>query len=740
MKNKKLILILLTLVGITHLQSQTIQNTLKQIRSKKYDEAAPFLLSAESFANRNTEVLYALSLFYSAPTNYQNLAKAAYYFRDASLAFYQTPVKEKKELKNEFKIDEEALLKTENQLAKNIYKYFAKEGDLYSLREFYKIFPNYQVYETRGKKDWEIAEEGEKLRLEEGYKPELEKTYRSFIKKSGPKEIAMTALQVLAGSRIIKRDWEGAVAIFEKYRSEFPPEDYRVDKIISLLRENLPEPNIVSISPRINSSGDNYAPVLSADEKTIYFCGRNRKDNLGNEDIFSSAFENGEWSKPVLVKGLNRKKENEAPLAISPDNKILITYKKGDLWFSSANSEKGWNEPKPINSINTPEFTEIDATFSADGKVMLFASDREGNLGTFHHMGEKFNGSYMGNLDIYLSKRINDSTWSKPVNLGKSINTNLCERSPYLHPDGKTLYFSSAGHGSLGRLDVFKSTRLSDTSWTRWSEPVNLGKTLNTIDDDFDYKFTADGKKAIFTTTDKGRIYITVINLPERKKITSTRLLVNVTDSLTGKPLVSSVVIKNSTDKSAISNGKTNNAGWMATKIPAEKQISIVAEAPDYYVSTDVFDTYNLRDTAQITRYLRLSPKNILQVNMDEVEDHPVTITLKNILFDYNLADLKAESFPELDKLVNFLKLYPDVYIIISGHTDNTGEKDYNKKLSARRANSVKNYLVKKGCYESHLRTAGYGDERPVDTNDTDEGRENNRRVELSISMEGFAE
>jgi len=739
---KSYLIIIVCIASFSELSAQTIQKSIKQIKTKQYNEAASFLLPIENKNDRNIEDLYALSLFYAAPHNYQNKAKAVYYFRDANLAYLQTSVKEKKYLKKEFKIDSEAIRKTGNQIAKTVYSYFASEGDLSALREFNAIFPDYAMSESKATKDWEIAIEGEKLKLELGYNAELEKEYKAFIKRAAPKEIALTALQVLASPLIHKKDWEAAMILFEKYQAKFPAQDYRIAKTIDLLKEKGDDIKIKSISDIINSSGDNYAPVISVDEKKLFFCGRNRKDNLGNEDIFQSNFENDNWKKPELIKGMNKRRENEAPLCISPDNKMLITYKKGDLWYCTQNSDLSWSEPKPFININTRQFVEIDASLSADGKALFFASDREGNIGTFHHLGDLFNGGFMGNMDIWVSIKNKDSIWGKPINIGKAINSNLCERSPFMHSDMKTLYFSSANYGSLGGLDVYKSTRLSDTSWTQWSEPVNLGKSINTAFDDFDYKFSADGKKAIFTANKKESVYIAVMELPEIQKIVNVNLNVNVNDSITNAPVKAIITIKNLTDNVNLATLKTNNFGQISLTIPADKQIGINAEAPEYHQASDRFDTYNLRNSVQIVRNIRMRPvsTDFLIVDMDNIEEEPVTITLNNILFDYNLYEIKPQSFPELDRLVNFLKQYPDVYIIISGHTDNVGENDYNKKLSENRAISVKQYLLRKGCNEKHFKTAGFGEERPVDTNETPEGRLKNRRVELLISANGFVE
>jgi len=733
-------IVLFFILFLNDLHAQTIKKSIAFLRNKKYDNAAPALLSAESQNIKKIEVLYGLSLLYAAPNKYQNFGKAAYYFRDATILFTQTTAKERTVLKKDFSIDLTALKRTEMQIARATYNYFAIEGSLSTLKEFYKIFPDYQPKESVAKKDWDIATEGEKLKLHTGFNSALANEYQAFICKAAPKEIAFATLQVLVSPKITKKDWDGAIKIYKEYQDEFR-NDNRIAKVIATLKEKSDNNIIKSISDNINSSGNNYAPVLSPDEKKLYFCGRNRVDNLGNEDIFESSFIGDDWSKPVLLKGINTSAENEAPLTISPDNKILITYKKGDLWYSTRNADSSWSEPRSIKEINTKEFVEIDASFSPDGKALFFASDREGNIGTFHHLGEPFNGGIMGNMDIYVSTKINDTTWSTPINLGKTINSNLCERSPFLHPDMKTLYFSSANYGSLGGLDVYKSTRLSDTSWTLWSEPVNLGKNINSVADDFDYKFSADGSKAIFAANNHDKIYIATIELPKKKKqIILVKLLVNVKDSTTNKNLTASVAFQNLTDQVQLSTLITDSLGNTKFSVPVGKLIGVYVSATGYNPASLQIDTHNIMDSATLHREIKLLPIQQASTfaNIEEIKQHPVTITLNNILFDFDLSSLKPESFPELDRLVAFVKLYPEIFIVISGHTDNIGDEIYNKNLSENRTISVKNYLVENGCNEKHLKSVGYGKERPIATNSTAEGRKKNRRVELNISVNGF--
>ena len=196
------------------------------------------------------------------------------------------------------------------------------------------------------------------------------------------------------------------------------------------------------------------------------------------------------------------------------------TYGEFDIYLAEKDS-LSWRMthlPYPINT----KYHEESGNLTSDGKALLFTSDRPGGIGAYVPINQYFyHGSVMGNMDIYISF-LTDSGWSKPINLGPTINTPYAERAAYLHPDGKTLYFSSNGHAGLGRLDVFKSVRLREDSWTEWSEPVNLGKEINTANDDWGYNIDIKGDSAFFAINDApdgyGNWDIYSVTLPKNAK------------------------------------------------------------------------------------------------------------------------------------------------------------------------------------------------------------------------------
>ncbi|MCQ2345585.1 MAG: OmpA family protein [Paludibacteraceae bacterium] len=251
----------------------------------------------------------------------------------------------------------------------------------------------------------------------------------------------------------------------------------------------------------INSDGDEYGPVLSGDGQTLMFCGQYRSNNFGAEDIFVSRRIDGQWTKAKLVSDLATGL-NEAPMSLTIDGTGLLLFQQGRM-FASEIVNGYWSRPSALPDYLTISPYQVDGFLSADGRAFFFAAE------TRTEREEK------SSLNIYVSLLDDNGHWSHPVELGPSINTSGLERSPVLHADGKTLYFSSSSHGSLGALDVYMSTRLDDT-YTNWSEPKNLGLNINTPDNECWYRFSADGQMAYFAAADSRRIHdLYWIQLPE---------------------------------------------------------------------------------------------------------------------------------------------------------------------------------------------------------------------------------
>lgn len=387
-----------------------------------------------------------------------------------------------------------------------------------------------------------------------------------------------------------------------------------------------------SIQPQIlpntinTAIGEEYGPTLTIDDNTLYFVGLNRGETNMSEDIFVSRRDKrtGEWSSAQIVPALSTPYRNEAPTSVSGDGKTMLLFVEGRMCFSQR-GPYGWTEPRPLPSYLQLGNWQADAQISADGSALLFAANYPAE------------GEERASLNIFVSERDEQGRWGKPYSIGSVINTPGMERSPFLHPDMKTLYFSSDKEGTIGDLDVWVTRRLSDTCWTCWSEPENLGPQINTTGRDCWYKISTDGKTAYYAQKNGRRHDIYSITLPEDK---------------------------------------------------------------------------------------RPEPITVLAANE--------AVAINNLLFETGSDVIMPSSLPELKRIAMFIATY-GYKVRLAGHTDNVGQPEANKTLSQARAEAVKRQLVEYGCAAESIKAFGYGDLKPVASNETEEGRAQNRRVEITL-------
>lgn len=265
-----------------------------------------------------------------------------------------------------------------------------------------------------------------------------------------------------------------------------------IKELTSELMSKAPQP----LHGAVNSEkGDEYAPVPSGDGRTLFFAAKNRPENFGGEDVFVSRLTKKGWSEPEIEIDLSHTYGNEAPVSVSPDGNTVLLYQSGILYRADRMAE-GWDITRLPATINGSSW-QADASLAANGRVLFFAAkgrtDREVD----------------SSLNIYVSLMDSNGNWSAPFEIGPAVNTPFDERSPYLHPDMRTLYFSSESHGSLGQMDVFATTRLDD-SFTKWSTPINIGREVNTTGDDWGYKISTDGKTCYFSRRNASQDIYTV--------------------------------------------------------------------------------------------------------------------------------------------------------------------------------------------------------------------------------------
>lgn len=482
----------------------------------------------------------------------------------------------------------------------------------------------------------------------------------------------------------------------------------------------------------VNSDFSELNPLLSPDGKTLYFSRRNHPENIGGvndkEDIwYSELGEDGQWS---LAKNMGPEFNNENPnfinaVSATPDGKSVIIllgnkYQKDGKMSAgvsvSDNLSGTWSPPKPLEIENDYNFNEKANYFMANTRTALLMSvEREDSR---------------GDRDLYVSFQKSDSLWSAPLNLGDMLNTAGEESAPFLASDNKTLYFSSNGFSGFGGADVYMTKRLDDT-WTNWSEPENMGPDINTELNDlfFNIPSTSDyayySREVAIDNADVYRVKLPVFMSPEPIVIVRGKLI----DAKTGEPISAKIIYEKLPDGTEVGVTRSNpETGEYEIHLPGGQLYGVRAEA-DGHISEN--QSLDLKDVKQdgVTRNqdMRLEPIEVAKIEPD------ATINLNNIFFDFDQSTLKSESFPELNRIVTLMGDKPTLEVEISGHADATGPEAYNLGLSERRAKSVVRYLTDKGVSQDRIKVSFFGETKPVESNETREGRRKNRRVEFKI-------
>jgi outer membrane protein OmpA-like peptidoglycan-associated protein len=480
--------------------------------------------------------------------------------------------------------------------------------------------------------------------------------------------------------------------------------------------------NPVSLGDGVNTDADEYFPTLTADGETLVFT-RNEKVFMGDENFYRSALVDGVWQKAVPLEGVNST-DNEGAQAISPDGSWLVftacnrtgdgSQGSCDLYWSQEKST-GWTKPSPFSATINSSTWDSQPTISADGKSIIFSSRRPGGR---------------GKEDLWITQRKANGKWTPPENLGPEINTGGLENTPFLHPDGQTLYFSSDSLPGMGLRDLFVVRRTPDGTW---GKPQNLGYPINTKTDEVALTVSLDGKTAYFASNRPGskKIDIFSFELPEMdrpKPVTYAK--VKVTDANTGNPMIAKLDFTDLKTGEIYMTVNTRKDGSALACLPAGNDYALNVARDRYFFYSENF---NLVDSATFTKPF------LLNVSLMPIPDSTGTtvaapgkaITLRNVFFETGSSTLRPESATELDRLVGLLNQARWLRIQLNGHTDNVGSDASNLNLSEARAKAVYDYLIQKGIKPDRLKYKGFGKSKPVAPNDTDEGRAKNRRTEF---------
>ncbi len=487
------------------------------------------------------------------------------------------------------------------------------------------------------------------------------------------------------------------------------------------------------LDTNVNSDFSEYNPLLSPDGKTLYFSRKNHPENVGGtsdkEDIwYSEQGPDGKWS---LAKNMGPQFNNAQPnfantIAATPDGKSVVMI-LGNKYLEKGKMVAGVSISTKVGGVwSDPKPIEIENDYNYNEKANYFLANTRKSL-----LMSVEREDTQGGRDLYVSFEKDDGTWTQPLNLGKTINTVSEETSPFLASDDKTLYFSSNGFSGYGGSDVYMSKRLDDT-WTNWTSPENLGPDINTKLDDLFFNIPSTSEFAYYSrgitadNSDIFRVKMPMFMTPDPIVIVKGKLI----DAKTGQPIGAKIIYERLSDGKEV--GVTYSdpvTGEYEIHLPGGQQYGFRAEAKDHISENQNLDLRNItKDGAVAVKDITLAP-----IEVALVEENAM-ITLNNIFFDFDKSILKKESFPELNRIVTLMKEKPTMEVEIAGHTDPVGPGLYNMGLSERRAKSVTKYLVDQGISMKRITTSFFGETRLIDTSNTVDGNRKNRRVEFKIS------
>ena len=480
------------------------------------------------------------------------------------------------------------------------------------------------------------------------------------------------------------------------------------------------EYQLVKLDRKVNSRYHDTAPVISPDGQTLYFFIANHPENTfgkdNSQDIWYCEKDgSGQWTQARRMEAPFNKNRFNQVMSISKDgNRLLIRggngkNKKGYSIVTRVNGQ--WQkliplEVKDYDKMNAGRFS--GGFLSYDGNVLLM------------YFSQSERAKYS---DLYVSFKKEGYKFTRPQPLPSNINTRLDEFGPYLTTDDKTMYFASNRPGGLGSMDIYKTSRLDD-SWLKWSDPVNIGEPINTSGFDAYYSVDATGNHGFTTrtyiTADGGSMDILGV-VPKPKPVYKTFVSGFVYNEKTEQPI--EATIEYQLGNNAVKHITTSpEDGFYEFEVSEGGNYSFRINTPGFINTTDNLVAYKAEKDTTIEKNFHLKPLEVgLKVRLDK------------IYFDFDKTTLRSESFDQLDMVAKLMEQNPGLKIEIAGHTDNKGSDVYNKKLSQGRAEAVRSYLMGKWISGKRILANGYGESRPETSNDTDKGRQVNRRVEFKV-------
>lgn len=473
-----------------------------------------------------------------------------------------------------------------------------------------------------------------------------------------------------------------------------------------------------SLGDSINTQWMEYFPSLTADGVLVF----TRRDGGSDENLYRSEFRNGAWEKAQPLQGINTPNYGEAAQAISPDGSWLAltccnredegSQGACDLYWSQLKST-GWTKPVAFSTSLNSAIWESQPSIGADNKTIIFSRGVDGVTPP---------------VALWQTMRVPGGKWDQPAKLPDYINVGGKVQTPFLHPDGQTLYFSADSLPGMGGSDIYLTRKEADGSW---GKPQNLGYPINTKGEEGMLVVSIDGKTAYFASDrpgGKGGLDLYTFDLPEfARPQPVTYAKAKVSNLMTGYPITAKVEFVDLKTGKVFVSSSTKADGTFLVCLPAGKDYALNVNKEKFLFFSENF---NLVESATIDKPFLL---DIKLMPIGNTEGYMPPIVLRNVFFETGSALLRSESMVELDFLVKLLTESPTLKIQINGHTDNVGDDAVNQKLSEARAKAVQDYLLSKNIPAERLRFKGFGESQPLESNDTPAGRARNRRTEFVV-------
>jgi outer membrane protein OmpA-like peptidoglycan-associated protein len=688
-------LLILMLVMPTLLGAQ-FRKGYKMLGKQRLPEATAAFAkdTAHAKAHKKALALYGLSRVQADKNAKNRDLQLAYLKVDQASLIYPDLKKGRKKKAAKYGLDEAALNRDRNNIAMARLNEMAASPNGDDL-EVFLAWPRLPEGPVRGV--WPLVE---RLTFE-GRNQGL---FEAHIRANAPEKNAERVLIGVFKHFATTQAWDSVAAIARRFEPAFPNKSEWLNNVAAIASAPDQQVTVKNLGATVNTEKEEYLPVLTADDGQLYFCGRMRQDNLGYEDVYVSNWKNGQWEKASLVPDLSRRESNDAPLSVTADGNKLLFFREGRLYFCNKTAS-GWGEPEDVKVINNNFKWVGDAQVAANGQALLFTASTS-PFDPYTRCG------------LYVSLLDTSGNWQPPFAIDV-LNTDSTDRSPYLHPDMQTMYFSSSGRNGLNSMDVYVTTRLDDT-WKSWSTPKNLGKEFNSFDADWGYTISTDGTKAYFSTNHTAGHYdLFVADLPESLRPRPVTTLKGQILDPKKNVLEGEILLVDLDNNKPVGKLRTDPVTkfYFAT-VPNGGRYKLYSEV-EGYISQEY--TIDLK-TERVARNLK-----------QDIEARPRTPQVPEpriVYFDHDRSLAQKTADPDLKYIAQTLQ-ENDFLLDIAGHTDNVGPANYNQLLSENRAKFVLKELVKLGCPKDRMTAKGLGETKPAFDNKTKEGRAKNRRVEL---------